>query len=173
MLLVNPTRRYDVDGMRSPDTFQRVSTTVDCCLQLIVQTGPEPIATQGNLDVWLDLRAFQEWSVPGEIRGHGKAEHVALTNVERSAAQQVPCRFVPTIVPGRPKVPRWAGIRPEECASQNSTGPAVCFGWLNSSACHAVKQFVTSQNLTVVAIAYLQTRCLAASLMFGLCLCFA
>ena len=105
MLLVNPTRRYDVDGMRSPDTFQRVSTTVDCCLQLIVQTGPEPIATQGNLDVRLDPRAFQEWSVPGEIRGHGKAKHVALTNVERSAAQQVPCRFVPTIVPGGRRCP--------------------------------------------------------------------
>jgi hypothetical protein len=35
----------------------------------------------------------------------GKAKHVALTNVERSAAQQVPCRFVPTIVPGGRRCP--------------------------------------------------------------------
>jgi hypothetical protein len=104
MLLVNPTRRYDVDGMRSPRHLSE-GFNDRRLLSAIVQTGPEPIATQGNLDVRLDPRAFQEWSVPGEIRGHGKAKHVALTNVERSAAQQVPCRFVPTIVPGGRRCP--------------------------------------------------------------------
>ena len=96
-------------------------------LSAIVQTGPEPIATQGNLDVRLDPRAFQEWSVPGEIRGHGEGQ--ACSPHQRGTL----CRSAGALPfradngTGRPKVPGRAGIRPEEWRKPKLNRPSRLF----------------------------------------------